>query len=74
MKTHTQAHRMASMTLRKLDKFLGSVTKTDALRERRINMSINVKHSGDRVINPSAITPTQQRGSRLTIFRNLYRG
>ncbi|GES82471.1 hypothetical protein RCL_jg5070.t1 [Rhizophagus clarus] len=47
MKTHTQAHRMASMTLRKLDKFLGSVTKTDALRERRINMSINVKHSGD---------------------------
>ncbi|GBC10429.1 hypothetical protein RclHR1_09620002 [Rhizophagus clarus] len=66
------------MTSCKLDKFLGSVTKTDALRERRISMSINVKQSGDRIINPSAISPLsqlqQQRGSRLAIFRNLNGG
>ncbi|GES82415.1 hypothetical protein RCL_jg5020.t1 [Rhizophagus clarus] len=72
------AHRRASMTSCKLDKFLGSVTKTDALRERRISMSINVKQSGDRIINPSAISPLsqlqQQRGSRLAIFRNLNGG
>ncbi|GBB99881.1 hypothetical protein RclHR1_03670001 [Rhizophagus clarus] len=74
---HTQARRRASMTSCKMDKSVGSVTKTDALRERSISMSNNVKQSGDRVINPSAIAPQsqlQQRGSRLAIFRNLNRG
>jgi hypothetical protein len=74
----TQARRRASMTSCKLEKSLGSAIKTDALRERSVSMSVNVKQSGDRVINPSAIAPQsqlqQQRVSRLAIFRNLNRG
>ncbi|CAB4400471.1 unnamed protein product [Rhizophagus irregularis] len=73
----TQARRRASMTSCKLEKSLGSVIKPDTSRERSISMSVNVKQSGDRVINPSAIasqSQLQQQRSRLAIFRNLNRG
>jgi len=62
----SQTRRRASMTSCKSEK---PATKVDALRERSISMSVNVK--SDRVINPSALA---SQPHRLAFFRNLNRG